>query len=45
MKMKSVIELEGCKIRVFAANRCARFCSIGRLMLGVNTDADFLNLE
>jgi hypothetical protein len=45
MKMKSVIDLEGSKIRVHAAIRCAPLCGIGRLMLGVNTNVGFLNLD
>ena len=36
MKMKSVIELEDSKIRVYVAIRRAPLCNIGRLMLGVN---------
>jgi hypothetical protein len=38
MKTKSVTELEGCKIRVHVAIRCAPLCNIGRLLLGVNTN-------
>ena len=45
MKMKSVTDLEGSKIRVLTAIRCAPFCGIGRLMLGVNTNVGFLNLD
>ncbi len=38
MKMKSVTELEGCKIQVHVAIRRAPLCNIGRLLLGVNTN-------
>ncbi len=41
MKMKSVVELEGSKIRVHVAIRCAPLCNIGRLLLGVNTNVRF----
>ncbi len=43
--MKSVTDLEGSKIRVLAAIHCAPLCGIGRLMLGVNTNVAFLNLD
>ncbi len=45
MKMKSVTDLEGSKIRGQAAFRCAPLCGIGQLMLGVNTTVGFLKLD
>ena len=45
MQMKSATDLEGSKNRVHAAIRCAPLCGIGRLMLGVNTNVGFLNLD
>ena len=45
MKMKGVTDLEGSKIRGQAAFRCAPLCGIRRLMLGVNTNVGFLNLD
>ena len=39
--MKCVTDLEGSKIRVHTVIRCG----IGRLMLGVNTNVGFLNLD
>ncbi len=45
MKVTSVNDIEGSKIQVRAAIRCAPLCGIGRLMLGVNTNVGFLNLD
>ena len=45
MKMKGVTDLEGSKIRVHAAIRCAPLCGIRRLMSGVNTNVGFLKLD
>ncbi len=45
MKVTSVTDIEGSKIQVHAAIRCAPLWVIGRLMLGVNTNVGFLNLD
>jgi hypothetical protein len=45
MKMKSVSDLEGTKIRVDAAIRCAPLCGIGQLILGVSANVGSLNLD
>ena len=45
MKVTSVTDIEGSKIQVHAAIRCAPLCGIRRLMLGVNTNVAFLKVD